>query len=45
MNSMMVTEELRQELNEAALATSQAYSTCSPLCPSMPLKLLPIKLT
>lgn len=29
---MLVTEELRQELNQAALATNQAYATCPPLC-------------
>lgn len=28
---MVVTEELRQELNQAAVATGQAYSTCPPL--------------
>lgn len=30
---MVVTEELREELNQAALATSQAYASCPPLCP------------
>ncbi|XKL65729.1 hypothetical protein PGB90_009149 [Kerria lacca] len=33
LNGMVVTEELRQELNQAALATNQAYVNCPPLCP------------
>lgn len=30
---MIVTEEMRQELNQAALATNQAYASCPPLGP------------
>lgn len=33
-NGMIVTEELKNELNQAALATTQAYAACPPLGPS-----------
>ncbi|XP_065219577.1 inositol 1,4,5-trisphosphate receptor [Planococcus citri] len=32
LTATIVTEELRQELNQAALATNQAYASCPPLC-------------
>lgn len=35
---MIVTEELKNELNQAALATTQAYAACPPLGPSKCIK-------